>query len=442
MRVGVHHLLMGVALGGLLTAPLVGGAAASAVSVQGGSPSALAVPSAVSVPSAVAVANNGTIAAAGWLDPTSVDVLDESGLLRSADVGCRPVDVAIAPDASSTWAVCQGDPHIHVIDVDTGDVTRAGIDMIDADDIVYLPQVDQLVVADLEGEIVVVSLPDYAVIRRIATPGFRPTVLAPRPDGRGTHAAGDAGALVYVDLVKGTVQDLIAQGGGTQVKSLSLSRTGTRLYAGAVLGPSGGAQRSAVVALDPATGRVLQEVPLNFTLPGFTTINVAAGHRSLTVGTGLGVLIDGEQTGALTIALDARGRLGTVTSLFPYTSYVADVSRSGDGSWAAVATTDATVVGSFDEDAPYPPGVTVRGTLKATQLTLTGATSGLRPGTVVTVHIRDLSTQKSRFVTQRSRVTVSALGTYRWRGKAPSRKVQVFTTTKGARSATITVSSR
>lgn len=436
MRVGVRHIATGVALAGLLAAPLVGGAAASAVSVQGASPSA------VSVPSAVAVANNGTIAAAGWLDPTSVDVLDESGLLRSADVGCRPADVAIAPDASSAWAVCQGDPHIHVIDVDTGDVTRAGIDMIDADDIVYLPQVDQLVVADLEGEIVVVSLPDYAVIKRIATPGFRPTALAPRPDGAGTHAAGDAGALIYVDLVKGTVKDLIAQGGGTQVKSLSLSRTGTRLYAGAVLGPSGGAQRSAVVALDPATGRVLQEVPLDFTLPGFTTINVAAGHRSLTVGTGLGILIDGEQTGALTIALDASGRLGTVTSLFPYTSYVADVSRSGDGSWVAVATTDATVVGSFDEDAPYPPGVTVRGTLKATQLTLTGATSGLRPGTVVTVHIRDLSTQKSRFVTQRSRATVTAVGTYRWRGKAPSTRVQVYTSVTGARSTTITVSSR
>lgn len=437
MRVGVRHLAMGIALGGLLTAPLVGGATASA----DGRPSAS--PSARLVPSAVAIANDGSSAAAGWLDANSVDFLLERGPRVSADLGCRPVDVSMAPDASSAWAVCHGDPHIHVIDVDTGEVSRAGIDMIDADDIVYLPQVDQLVVADLEGEIVVVSLPDYAVIKRIATPGFRPTVLAPRPDGRGTHAAGDAGALIYVDLVKGTVQDLIAQGGGTQVKSLSLSRTGTRLYAGAVLGPSGGAQRSAVVALDPATGRVLQEVPLDFTLPGFTTINVAAGHRSLTVGTGLGILINGELTGALTIALDATGRLGTVTSLSsPYTWYVADVSRSGDGSFAVVATTSATVSGSYDEDAPYPPGLTVKGTLKRAQLTLTGATRGLRPGTVVTVHIRDLATQKSRFVAQRSKVTVSALGTYSWQGKAPSKRVQVYTTTKGARSATITVSSR
>jgi hypothetical protein len=353
------------------------------------------------------------------------------------------VDVSMAPDASSAWAVCHGDPHIHVIDVDTGDVSRAGIDMIDADDIVYLPQVDQLVVVDLEGEIVVLSLPDYAVIKRIATPGFRPTVLAPLPDGRGTHAAGDAGALIYVDLVKGTVKDLITQGGGTQVKSLSLSRTGTRLYAGAVLGPSGGAQRSAVVALDPATGRVLQEVPLDFTIPGFTTINVATGHRSLTVGTGLGILIDGEITGALTIALDATGRLGSVTSLSsPYTFYVADVSRSGNGSFAVVATTSATVSGSFDVDTPYPPQVSVKGSLRGTMVSLSGVTGGIRPGARLTVYVRDLTQKKSRFIKQGTKAVVTSVGGYRWKGKAPSKRMAVYVAGDGVPSATITVTGR
>jgi hypothetical protein len=441
MRVGVRHLAMGVALGGLLTAPLVGGAAASADGRPGASPSAS--PSARLVPSAVAVANDGSLAAAGWLDANSVDFLLERGPRVSADLGCRPVDVSMAPDASSAWAVCHGDPHIHVIDVDTGDVSRAGIDMIDADDIVYLPQVDQLVVADLEGEIVVLSLPDYAVIKRIATPGFRPTVLAPLPDGRGTHAAGDAGALIYVDLVKGTVKDLITQGGGTQVKSLSLSRTGTRLYAGAVLGPSGGAQRSAVVALDPATGRVLQEVPLDFTIPGFTTINVATGHRSLTVGTGLGILIDGEITGALTIALDATGRLGSVTSLSsPYTFYVADVSRSGNGSFAVVATTSATVSGSFDVDTPYPPQVSVKGSLRGTMVSLSGVTGGIRPGARLTVYVRDLTQKKSRFIKQGTKAVVTSVGGYRWKGKAPSKRMAVYVAGDGVPSATITVTGR
>ena len=437
MRISARHLAMGVALGGLVTAPLVGGAAASADGRPGASPSARLVPS------AVAIANNGTMAAAGWTDATSVDFLLERGPLVSADLGCRPVDVSIAPDASSAWAVCHGDPHIHVINVDTGDVARAGIDTIDPDDIVYLPQVDQLVVADLDGEIVVVSVAEYEVIKRIATPGFRPTVLAPRPDGSGTHTAGDAGALIYVDLVKGTVKDLIAQGGAMQVQSLSLSRTGTRLYAGAVLGPSGGAQRSAVVALDPATGRVLQEVPLDFTIPGFTTINVATGHRSLTVGTGLGILIDGEITGALTIALDVTGRLGSVTSLSsPYTFYVADVSRSGDGSFAVVATTSATISGSFDVDTPYRPQVSVKGSLRGTMISLSGVTGGIRPGARITVYMRDLTQNKSRFIKQGAKAVVTSVGGYRWKGKTPSNRMAVYVAGEGVRSKIITVTAR
>lgn len=71
MRISARHLAMGVDLGGLVTAPLVGGAAASADGRPGASPSARLVPS------AVAIANNGTMAAAGWTDATSVDFLLE-----------------------------------------------------------------------------------------------------------------------------------------------------------------------------------------------------------------------------------------------------------------------------------------------------------------------------------------------------------------------------
>lgn len=389
------------------------------------------------MPSAVAVANDGTSAAAGFgaRDVVALSPLEGVGL--NASLGCAPVDVAIAPDASYAWAVCQGDPHIYVIDVSTAQVVTASIATVDTDDIVYLPEVKRLVVADLNGEILVVSaagLDDYEVIERIATPEFRPTELAPLPDGRGTYVVSDSGRLAYVDFTTDSVTDLTAQGPETLLLSLSLARTGTRLYAGAVLGPSDGPRRSAVVALDPSTGRVLQVMPLEFTLPGFTGIDVAAGHRSLSVGTGLGVVVDGEETGALDVALDPQGRMGAVSSLFPYTAFSADISRSGDGTWAVVATTDATVVVAGVEDTPYPPQVTAKGSLRGLMLTLSGVTGGMRPGARVSVHIKDLTRKKSRFVRQAVEATVTATGGYRWKGKAPSSRVKVYATVNGAKS--------
>lgn len=389
------------------------------------------------MPSAVAVANDGTSAAAGFgaRDVVALSPLEGVGL--NASLGCAPVDVAIAPDASYAWAVCQGDPHIYVIDVSTAQVVTASIATVDTDDIVYLPEVKRLVVADLNGEILVVSaagLDDYEVIERIATPEFRPTELAPLPDGRGTYVVSDSGRLAYVDFTTDSVTDLTAQGPETLLLSLSLARTGTRLYAGAVLGPSAGPRRSAVVALDPSTGRVLQVMPLEFTLPGFTGIDVAAGHRSLSVGTGLGVVVDGEETGALDVALDPQGRMGAVSSLFPYTAFSADISRSGDGTWAVVATTDATVVVAGVEDTPYPPQVTAKGSLRGLMLTLSGVTGGMRPGARVSVHIKDLTRKKSRFVRQAVEATVTATGGYRWKGKAPSSRVKVYATVNGAKS--------
>jgi hypothetical protein len=413
-------------------------------------PAAIAQPLEVSgsagpVPSAVAVANDGTVAAAGFGAPDVVALTPLEGLGLNVALGCIPVDVTIAPDASYAWAVCQGDSHIHVIDVGTGELVRAGIGTVNTDDIVYLPDVKRLVVADLEGEIVVVSaasLDDYAVIKRIATPDFYPTVLAPLPDGSGTYVVSDSGRLAYVDFASGAVKELTAQGPETLLLSLSLARTGTLLYAGAVLGPSDDTRRSAVVALDPATGRVRQELPLEFTLPGFTSIAVSTGYRSLSVGTGLGVLVDGVETGALEVALDPQGRMGGVVEMFPYTAYAADVSRSGDGTWAGVATTDATVVASAVEDSPYPPQVAVKGSLRGAMLTLSGATGGMRPGARVTVHIKDLTKKKSRFVRQAVGAKTTATGEYRWKGKAPSARMQVHTSANGVKSKTITVTAR
>ncbi len=52
------------------------------------------------VPSAVAVANDGMTAAAGFGAPDVVALIPQEGSGLNVALGCPPVDVAIAPDAS------------------------------------------------------------------------------------------------------------------------------------------------------------------------------------------------------------------------------------------------------------------------------------------------------------------------------------------------------
>ena len=395
-----------------------------------------------SVAPAVAVANDGTMAAAGSPDVNSVELISADGGSRVVGIDCRPVDVAIAPDATTAWAVCQGDPHVYAIDIATSAVVLASIDARQADDIVYLPEARRLVVADLAGEVVVVSVKgsdDYEVIARIATPDFRPTALAVLPDGRGVYAVSDAGRLIYVDLGRGTVRSMTGLGPDVMITSVALSQTGTRLYAGAIISSSDGGWGSAIVALDPASGRVLQTVPLDFTLPGFTTIAVSAGHRSLTVGTGLAIEIGGVSVGAFDIALAPDGSMGTMTSVLDEPACAADVARSADGQRGAVSTTNATVVGFAVDDPAYPPSLAIRGAMRAGKLRLTGSTGGMRPGTVVTVHVKDLVRKRQPFVTEAKTAVVTATGAFTWSGKAAAQRVRVFVTATQAAIPAITV---
>ena len=97
-------------------------------------------------PNAVAVADNGVIAAS-LFDAQAVALVDASGAVRRASLGCSPNDVAIAPSGQTAWAVCQSDPHVHVVDVASGEVSVADMGATGLDDIVYLPAVDQLLIA-------------------------------------------------------------------------------------------------------------------------------------------------------------------------------------------------------------------------------------------------------------------------------------------------------
>jgi hypothetical protein len=86
-------------------------------------------------------------------------------------------------------------------------------------------------------------------------------------------------------------------------------------------------------------------------------------------------------------------------------------------------------VGARVEDVPPSPTLVVRGKLTVTKLTLTGTTTGMQPGTIVTVEIRDASKTKSRFVVQAKKAVVDARGSYRWTGTVKVSSVQVVTRT-------------
>lgn len=384
-------------------------------------------------PNSVAVANDGLIAASLFNDK-SIALLPGAGVVTRVPLECSPSDVTIAPDASTAWAVCTGDPHVHIVDVASGERQVADVGLREAADIVYLSGPRQLVIADFAGEVVVVSATsntDYAVLERVPTGVDRPSDLAVLPDGTRGYAMTDAGRLLSINITMGTARHLPGLASDTFLSSIALSRSGTLLYAGAAIGSNESGFRSAVVALDPLTGATVQEQPLEFGDPNPTTIKVAAGYRSLSVATGLEIQLDGESTGLFDIALDEQGRLGARSRIMPagVTVFGSDVSRSLNGTMLAAGTTNGTVVGARLEDVPPSPTLVVRGKLTGTKLTLTGTTTGMQPGTIVTVKIRDASKPKARFVVQAKKAVVDARGSYRWTGTVRPSKVQVFTTT-------------
>jgi hypothetical protein len=384
-------------------------------------------------PNSVAVANDGLIAASLFNDK-SIALLPGVGVVTRVPLDCSPSDVTIAPDASTAWAVCKGDPHVYVIDVSSRQRFVADVGLREAEDIVYLPGMRQLVIADLAGEVVVVSATsnsDYAVLTRVPTGLERPSDLAVLPEGTRGYAMTDAGLLLSINITAGTARLLPGLAPQTFLSSIALSRSGTLLYAGADIESNESGFRSAILALDPLTGATVQEQALEFDNPSPTTIKLAAGHRSLSVATGHGIQIDGESTGLFDIALDDQGRLGARSRIMPagVTVLGSDVSRSLNGTMLAAGTTNSTVVGARLEDVPPSPTLVVRGKLTGTKLTLTGTTTGMQPGTIVTVEIRDASKTKSRFVVQAKKAVVDARGSYRWTGTVKVSSVQVVTRT-------------
>ncbi len=396
------------------------------------------------IPNAVAVSNTGVVAAS-LLNERTIAVVDDANAITYVPVGCEPRGVAIAPDASLAWAVCAQDPHLYVINIATGGVSVAGIEAENADGLIYVPESKQIVVADASGAIIVVSADEtqlYPVLARIPTPDFYPTRLAALSDASGVYAISLDGGLAYINLKRGSTQVLSLAGSDMFLVSLALSTSETTLYAGANPRRSSAQQTSAILALDLITGRIKQRFPVEYQIPAPSYVEIAVGHRNLTVGTGLPVMVDGQTTGVFNVALDSRGRMGAMSTVFPATEYVSAVARSFNDQHLAVTTVNRQVISQGISDSPYPKDLMIRGSLQKSQLVVTGTARGLRPGTSVTMHVRNMNKTKTSFVTQKVKATVDRRGAFTWKAKTKATHVRVFAKSDVTVSQTIDVKAR
>jgi hypothetical protein len=430
------------------------GAVAFAMALAGG---ALTTPVAASgpyvdadlgeVPTAIAVSDAGVMAASLY-NAQRIALVDPDGAVRSVGIGCSPADVAISPAGTTAWAVCQEGEHLIVIDVPSAGVAQFSLGVTGLDDVVYLPAIDQLVVASIEGYIFVVAEVaegNYVIRAQVTLPRDKPfgvTELAAYADARGAYAITDDGSLIYVDLKSGGRVILIARGSPRrQFASIALGPVQTMLVATTVNG-SAPAPTTSVEVIDMATGAARHSVALDIDQPFFTTVQMAAGHRSIFLSVGAFVRTPTGLTGMLTVPVSVRGTLGPVESADVPPLPAAAVSLSSDGQRVAFGTTIATALGITAVDAPYPTAIRVSARAKGGKVTVTGTTTSLAPLTALTVHVKDLTKKKSTFTKQSRKAMVDRQGDIRWTGKAPSKRFALYLEGGGARSKTVTVTRR
>ena len=404
-------------------------------------------------PNNIAVSDTGIIVAS-LFDARAVAMIALDGTTRIVDINCSPRDVAIDPSGETAWAVCTDSEHISAIDAVTGAVTQAGIGATGLDDITYLPAADRLLVASIEGfggQIITVSGVEdgqYEVTDRVVSDSYGFTQLAPFPDGSRTYARTDGGALLYVDIeMAGQIIELRRPTTGRTVASVALSPTGTALYVVAQDFTDESDVRMTIERVNPSTGAAMQSVPLDFTIPSGTKIDIAANHRSVFVSSGISIRVGDATSGLIRLPTDGRGRLSAPESLDQTSTIGTGVdtsSRGGRVAFGAIQTqsTDYRAVGMQTEGRPYPRAIAVTASAKGAQIKVTGTTVSLRPVTKLTVHVKDLTKAKARFVTQATPAFVSITGTLAWKGKAPSKRFALYVSGGGTQSNTVTVAAR
>ena len=395
------------------------------------------------VPNDVAVAKDGT-ALVSLFDAQQVGVVKPDGSLTLVDIGCSPSAVAITPDASTGWSVCQDSPLLMTIDVATGEVNLADVGGGGPVDIAYSASTQTLIIAGAAGQIVitsVASLDDYQVIHDFPLYGTY-SALALSSDGREGYVVTNIGAINAFSVESAALR-IINLDMDIYATAIAPSPSGRVLYvAGGDMSVSESSPPSVVLAVDATTGAILQEKKLALTDSAFGAISLAACHRALYVGAGNPVIVGQEQTGLFEYTLDAFGAMGTGSSVLATNPMVSALSVSSDCTHGVVGSTNSELLRWTAQDPPHPASIAITGSLANGQLTLAGSTSGLASGTKVSVYVKVLGKKGATFVKQKSLAVIGPEGRFTWKGATKAQKISVYTQSGAIKSRIVTLTRR
>lgn len=395
------------------------------------------------IPNDVAVAIDGT-ALVSLFNPQQVGVVKPDGSMTLVDIGCSPSAVAITPDGSTGWSVCEESPLLMTIDVATGQVNLADVGGGGPVDIAYSASTQMLIIAGAAGQIVitsVASLDDYQVVHDFPLGGTY-SALALSKDGRVGYVVTERGAINAFSVESAALKT-IELDMDIYATAIAPSPSGRVLYvAGGDMSVSESSPPSVVLAVDATTGATIQEKKLSLAVSGFGVISLAACHRALYVGSGNPVILGQEQTGLFDYALDALGAMGTGSSVLTSNPMVSALSMSSDCTRGAVGSTNSELLRWTAQDPPYPVSITITGSLAKGQLTLTGSSSGLVKGTKVSVYVKVLGKKGATFVKQKSPAVVGPEGRFTWKGATKAAKVAVYASSGATKSRILTLTSR
>ena len=408
------------------------------------------------VPNSVAVTDTG-VKLVSMKDRKTVALVDSTGQFE-VQMMCSPSAVAVAPAGDRGWAVCQDDPHLRGINLVTGETVVADVGTEGALSLAYIPGSKKVVVGDNAGHVTVVSVTsdnDYQVLQRIPL-GGPVSMIAMAPDGRTGYSWTAPGTVMRFDIESGSAKALAKFAlPRANLFSLAVSPSGRTLYAGAcdlcIGAPtSAGAAMSTgaaaespipavLFALDARSGRTLQRTVLRPDGQDFSQIFVAASHRALYVGTGVGVPVGMNPTGVFQVALDGYGRMGAMSTLLDAPAFVGAIALSVDGRSFVAGTTGPELYSVDVPNAPYRPAMAITAKVTGTSVALSGKSHGISAGAKVSVFIKDLTKKKPAWVEQKKKATVGADGRFAWKGAMPSSHVEVYVKAGTTKSATVAV---
>lgn len=395
------------------------------------------------IPNDVAVANDGT-ALVSLFNPQQVGVVKPDGSMALVDIGCSPSAVAITPDGSTGWSVCQESPLLMTINVETGEVALADVGGGGPVNIAYSASTQMLIIAGAAGQIVitsVTSLDDYQVIHDFSVGGTY-SALALSSDGREGYVVTDRGAINAFSVESAALRTINLD---MDIYSTAIapSPSGRVLYvAGGDMSVSESSPPSVVLAVDATTGATLQEEKLALTLSSFGAISLAACHRALYVGAGIPVILGQEQTGVFEYALDAFGAMGTGSRVLTSDPTVSALSTSSDCTHGVVGSTNSELLRWTAQDPPYAPAMAVTGSLSAQGLRLSGVTHAIEARSSVSIYVKIIGKKGARFIKQATLTRVGADGRFTWKGAIKAQRISVYAQSGAIKSPVVTLTRR